>query len=457
MKIVVCVRRGQDGLLGPFDAAAYEEALRIEGAEVTLLSMAPKSDEEFLLSLTRLGAERAVLLTDRAFAGADTLATAYTLSKAIKKLSPDFVFAGRQMLIGDTAQTGPMTAALLNFSLVQGVMRIRQSDGKLFCDTRECENLSVSAPALLTLERTCELRLPRLRSRLGTVERWSTTDLDIDPSRIGLVGSPTRVVASFENESGKRSCKFISRSELDSVIKDALKKSDERFILKESKCKLPKSEVLCVGNAPLEFARMICDEPNVVPLLDKEKLICLINERKPRAVFFGSDAESKQLAAYAAAKLSLGLCADLTSVEYDGENIYMYRPALSGTVIAKIKSLTSPTMATVRACDGESSDMIVAVGFGAKDSIDKAKELADSYGAALASSRRMTDSGLMPYERQVGLTGRTVAPAVYLAIGISGAVHHIVGMERSRTVIAINPDKNAPIFDYADFGIVDEF
>ena len=71
-----------------------------------------------------------------------------------------------------------------------------------------------------------------------------------------------------------------------------------------------------------------------------------------------------------------------------------------------------------------------------------------------AASRLAVDSEMFPYEKQVGMTGKTVSPAVYIAIGISGAVHHIAGMKQSGTVIAINPDKNAPIFDYADYGIV---
>ena len=89
MHIVVCVRQDLDGALSPFDACAYEAALRVDGAAVTLLSMGPPKTADLLTSLTRLGAARAELLTDRAFSGADTLATAYTLSLAIKKLSPD--------------------------------------------------------------------------------------------------------------------------------------------------------------------------------------------------------------------------------------------------------------------------------------------------------------------------------------------------------------------------------
>lgn len=456
MRIVVCVRIGRGGELGPFDAAAYETALR-QGGEVILLSMCPSSDNDALLRLTRLGASQAVLLSDKAFAGADTLATAYTLSKAIEKLSPDYVFCGRQTLIGDTAQTGPMTAALLGISLVQGVMKIEADGDAFLCSTRTSSDITVKSPALLTFERTCELRLPKLRSRLGTLIKWNASDLNSDPSRIGLVGSPTRVVSSFENQSGKRRCKFIKRSELDSVIKDALKKSSDILTKKESEYKLPSQAVLCVGDAPTDFAKMICDDPCAVYPKDENELVSLINEKKPLAVFFGSDADSKRLAAFSAVKLSLGLCADLTSVEYDGESIYMYRPAFSGTLIAKIKSLTVPTMATVRSSEKESSDMIIAAGYGVKDSLERVKELADFYGASLASSRRMTDSALMLYEKQVGLTGRTVAPAVYLAIGISGAVHHVAGMESSGTVIAINPDKNAQIFEYADYGILEEF
>ena len=107
MKIVVCVKQTVAGELNPFDACAYEAALQIPNAEVILLSMGPEKSKDFLLNLTRLGAREAYLLCDRAFAGADTLATSYALSLAIQKLQPELVICGRQTIDGDTGQTGP--------------------------------------------------------------------------------------------------------------------------------------------------------------------------------------------------------------------------------------------------------------------------------------------------------------------------------------------------------------
>ena len=86
--------------------------------------------------------------------------------------------------------------------------------------------------------------------------------------------------------------------------------------------------------------------------------------------------------------------------------------------------------------------------------IEKIKAFAEKMGGDITATRKMVDNDYLPYNLQVGLTGKTVAPAVYIAVGISGAVHQIVGMQRAGTVIAINPDKDAPIFDYADYGIV---
>jgi electron transfer flavoprotein alpha subunit len=95
--------------------------------------------------------------------------------------------------------------------------------------------------------------------------------------------------------------------------------------------------------------------------------------------------------------------------------------------------------------------------FGISDKTDILKELAEVLGAEICASRGLVDTGKLPYESQVGLTGKTISPPVYIAIGISGAVHHIAGMQKSATVIAVNPDKDATIFEYADYGVTDNF
>jgi electron transfer flavoprotein alpha subunit len=109
-----------------------------------------------------------------------------------------------------------------------------------------------------------------------------------------------------------------------------------------------------------------------------------------------------------------------------------------------------------RAVDLGAAEIIVSVGRGIKeaDNIPLAQQLADVLGAELAASRPICDAGWLPMERQVGSSGQTVAPKMYLAIGISGAIQHLVGMKGSRTVVAINKDPHAPIFEIADYGIV---
>ncbi len=109
-----------------------------------------------------------------------------------------------------------------------------------------------------------------------------------------------------------------------------------------------------------------------------------------------------------------------------------------------------------RAVDLGAAEIIVSVGRGIKeaDNIPLVQQLADALGAELAASRPICDAGWLPMERQVGSSGQTVAPKMYLAVGISGAIQHLVGMKGSRTVVAINKDANAPIFEVADYGIV---
>ena len=467
MKVVVCIKQTVSGEINPFDACAYEAALQIPNAEVILLSMGPEKSKDFLLGLTRLGAKSAYLLCDRAFAGADTLATSYVLSLAIKRLSPDLVICGRQTIDGDTGQTGPSLSVQAGLSLITNVMGIVSMDGGITCQTRTRGEQTVSYPALITVERINHLRLPSIRSKCTEVIVWNADDICADKERCGLKGSPTKVIASFQNEDGKRKCKFIDACMFDTVIEEGLRKEKERISPKQSECaKLKK--VWIVGDKCMEMAETISDDITVINKDEAKPLgtefakifATKVSAETPDVVLWDSDPWSKWAAPQVASLLQTGLCADCTALETDGKNLYMYRPAFLGNIIAKIGCVTRPQMATVRTATDNVSDVICALGKGAKKAkqtveayIDKKNE-AGSPRWELAASRLAVDSEMFPYEKQVGMTGKTVTPPVYIAVGISGAVHHIVGMKQSGTVLAINPDKNAPIFEYADYGII---
>ncbi len=142
------------------------------------------------------------------------------------------------------------------------------------------------------------------------------------------------------------------------------------------------------------------------------------------------------------------------SLESGSATIENFAPALSADQIRAKPS--EPFRESARAVDLTAADIIVAVGRGIKEkeNISLVEELAKALGAELAASRPICDNGWLPMERQVGSSGQTVSPKVYFAIGISGAIQHLVGMKGSKTIVAINKDANAPIFEVADYGIV---
>lgn len=454
MKVVVCIRQSADGEINPFDASAYETALKINGAEITLLSMGPKKTAAFLENLTRLGAKAAVLLTDKAFAGADTLATAYTLSLAIKRLKPDLIICGRQSVDGDTGQVGPSLSVNTGYRLLTNIMSVVSCEKNIVGVNRAGETVSADFPVLITVEKSLNLRLPSIRSATAPVTVLGAADLNADLSRCGLAGSPTRVIKTFENEQDRRRCKFIDPSELKSAIEDGLKKGAKKITPRVSEKKL--KNVWIVGDTPRAAAETVADSITVIPLDSPAKMAERIKNGKPHAVLWGSDPLSKAVAPQVAALLKTGLCADCTALETDGETLYMYRPACSGNIIAKIRCETAPPMATVRTAEQTPKNIIIGIGYGAKESIPEIKALAEKLGTGIAATRKMVDNDYLAYELQVGLTGKSVNPDVYIALGISGAVHHIAGIRQSGTVIAVNTDKDAPIFKYADYGLVAE-
>lgn len=452
MKIVVCIRQSSDGEINPFDASAYEMALRISNAEITLLSMGPEKTADFLKNLTRLGAKEAVLLTDKAFAGADTLATSYTLSLAINRLKPDLIICGRQSVDGDTGQVGPSLSINTGYKLLTNIMSVEACNEKFVGINRGGEAVSADFPLLITVEKSFNLRLPSIFSKTSEVSVLGACDLNADLSRCGLLGSPTKVMKVFENDQDRRHCKFITPSEITGAISDGINKGAKKITPKVSDKKL--KNVWIVGISPREMAETVAESITVVEMDSPQKMAELIKNGKPDAVIWGSDPLSKGVAPQVAALLKTGLCADCTALETDGDTLYMYRPACSGNIIAKIRCETSPPMATVRTAGESENNIIIGIGFGAKESIIEIKAVAEKLCYGVATTRKMVDNDYLPYELQVGLTGKSVNPDVYIALGISGAVHHIAGIRQSGTVIAVNPDKDAPIFDYSDYGIV---
>ncbi|MHA2152939.1 MAG: FAD-binding protein [Candidatus Thorarchaeota archaeon] len=227
----------------------------------------------------------------------------------------------------------------------------------------------------------------------------------------------------------------------------------------------------------------------------------LIAPRKPAIVLYGATSNGRDLAPRVAARMALGLTADCTGLDIDEERqLIQTRPAFGGNIMAEIISpYTRPQMATVRpnvfkpeeldtsrtgdiekveltvspvqirtrvlesvdeSVEGmksvEEADIIISSGRGIKDpsNLELPKQLAVLLDAAIGGSRPIVDLGWLPPSQQVGQSGRTVSPKLYIALGISGAIQHMFGMQSSDIIVAINKDPDAPIFSVADFGIV---
>ena len=207
------MRQGVPAIINPYDLFALEAALALRdklGGEVTVLTMGPPMAEDSLRRALTYGADRAVLLTDRFFAGSDTLATSYALARAIEKIgslwgTPSLVFTGKQTIDGDTAQVGPGVAKRLKLNQLTYVSRIREVDpksGSLIVERRAeggTQVLSSQLPVLITmLDDDSEIRrgsmADALRAARAVVVRWSAADAGIeDLAKCGLKGSPTIV------------------------------------------------------------------------------------------------------------------------------------------------------------------------------------------------------------------------------------------------------------------------
>ena len=220
------VRIGVPSIINPADENAIEEALKCRekcGGTVTIVSMGPLQAEEVLQHGLDMGADRAILLSDRLFAGSDTLATGYALSALIKSLNPDIVFCGFEAIDGCTGQVGPAIAENLGFPQITYVNEIIDINNKEINLSREIndayELLNSRLPALICVRKG--INTPRL-PKPGTKkpEQKSAGDLGLDHTRIGINGSPTRVVKI--DLSGRRASSF--------VVIDSKLSADERIM-----------------------------------------------------------------------------------------------------------------------------------------------------------------------------------------------------------------------------------
>ncbi len=599
------VRSGSNAVINPLDIYALEAAIQLRrryGAQITVFSMGPPCAESVLresLALCVSSAESlhtaqtpqsqettaAVLITDRAFAGSDTWATGYILAESIRRQLPDFdlVLTGERATDGDTGQVGPETAAALNAPIVAGVAKIDQYengtitlqqlfDGKIVHQT-------VQTPAVLTISKAIGApQLPtlagKIRAREAEIKTITQSELNLPSDRIGLAGSPTRIVRVFHphltrtsrtiqvtddatlaqaveafydcicddsqtspesNPDGENSNPSKSNGNSTAIV-NSVQKSDsvpnpnaEIFVLasendlttyeliaRAKQAAEPEKSSVRVVSMGSSYSKEYCEQvisygaDTVYRLFSPQftqfrvdiyaqSLLNFINQSRPRVLIAAADSIGRILTPYLAQQLRTGLTADCTSIHLDTQTglLDQTRPAIGGSIMATIRCPNNqPQMATVRphsyrplspdwnrtgeivpipAFNSQPSRItildvvqppeqfsiqnakrIVAVGrgFRRKENIALATAFAKQLNAAVGGSREAVDRGWLEYPAQIGLSGKTVMPDLYIALGISGAIQHLAGMQTARKIVAVNRDPNAQIFKVADLAIV---
>ncbi|QGA53112.1 electron transfer flavoprotein subunit alpha [Sulfolobus sp. E5-1-F] len=562
------VREGVPAVINPPDLHAIEEAVRLKeryGAKTIVITMGPPQADSALREALAMGIDEAYLISDRAMAGADTWATSYTISKAIQKLGgADLILFGRRAVDGETEQVGPQTGKWLGVPVIGYVSEIKKLEKDKIVVTRTTEFdeevIEAPIPAVLTiLEIANKPRQPDIlsliKAKTAKVTVWNKDDIKAEPNKIGLAGSPTKVIKvqpppktrKAEIIDGKKDVEKAAKWFLDKIF-ESLK--EDESTLKEYVKPKPKVKVNGeiwvyidhIGEKPnrasfeiMGEARRISDlmdtslsavivggeatkslieetfeygadkvyfvETKGFDRYDNEvytrALAKLIKKYKPEAVFFPGTRNARELASTTAIEVDTGLIADCTSFDVDDKGVLLStRPDFGGKEMSTIICPRHrPVMVTVRAGvfmplprvpgrKGElvreeiddlftrlkvldyrviekrnvlaEADIVVGVGRGIRspENIKMAEELASLLGGVVGVSKPLADMGWYPKDRQVGQTGTTIRPKVYIALGISGAVQHLVGILSSRRIGAINLDPSSPIFENCDFGVV---
>ncbi len=260
MKIVVCIKQvpdtteikinpvtgtmirdGVPSIMNPDDKGGLEMALSLKdkyNAEITVITMGPPQAEAILREALALGVDRAILLTDRKFAGADTLATSNALAGALRCLDFDMIIAGRQAIDGDTAQVGPQMAEHLQLPQVTYVTDLQYDGGDLLRIKKETEEgyqmLVVEMPCVLTVLASANKARYMTVSGIMTafdkpVEIWGADKIEVDEAKLGLSGSPTRVKKSFTK--GRKGAGEVFEVEAEEAVGIIISKMKEKFII----------------------------------------------------------------------------------------------------------------------------------------------------------------------------------------------------------------------------------
>jgi electron transfer flavoprotein alpha subunit len=537
-------RLQRDGLtleMNPYCRRAVSKGVELAKAtkgSCTVFTLGPPSAEDALREAIAWGADDGVLVTDPAFAGSDTLATARALAPHL--VGFDLILCGRNSVDADTGQVPPQIAELLDMPFVGGARTLtfgEHDDARTLTIGERldahCEHddgwldVTTDLPAVVSCaERLCDPAKVEPEGRAA-----------VDPSKIrriaaagegpwGQAGSPTHVGDVRLLESAR--ARQRHNGSVEEQVRWAIAELTDRgatSVVKDDVATVPEAThpeltaVLIENDRPareiLNHAarlgrRVIAisageaaqghDGADEVVILDgshhADDVAPVLNDwcqaNRPWAVLALSTMWGREVMSRVAARQGAGLTGDAVDLSVRNDRLVAWKPAFGGSLVAAITATSSMQMATVRpgvlpllrsraAREIPSARLMtvdrkrvrvraeqrddnidalaraeVVIGVGAAVSPDDypaINDLCAQIGAELGATRKVTDKGWLPRSRQIGLTGRSIGPRLYIAIGISGKFNHMVGVRGAGAVLAINPDPDAPIWDNADVGI----
>jgi electron transfer flavoprotein alpha subunit len=539
------------------------------GGSCIALTLGPPSAEEVLREAVAWGADEGVLVTDPAFAGSDTLATASVLAAALRHLGGfDLVLAGRNSVDADTGQVGPELAELLDLPFIAAARELDVTGGTAIarCELDDgSRTVRVVLPAVVSVaERLCQPakvpaeqrgtvaaeRLRRLPAAALGAGQWGeagsrtvvceTRLLEHARKGIVLCGPPveqvTRVMelltswgmlpgqgeaasagtssqaadsrayphpaggthAADDEDAGSgrgRDIAVLAESGQDRVTRELLGEASQH-------ASVIGGEVVLFSAAPGDPAELWdCGADQVVTVdgsMVEEDFAAAIagwcEAARPWSVLAPGTLWGREVAGRVAARLGAGLTGDAVELEVRDKRLVSWKPAFGGRLLAAIRATSDIQLATVRPgvlplrapraggrlarCtvlgasarhrvsvlsetrDDHVDDLlaakhVIAVGAGiTRDEYGQLAPLLQAIGGELAATRKVTDRGWLPRARQVGLTGHSLTPDLYLALGVAGKFNHMVGVRAAKTIVAVNTDPAAPVFDWADVGLV---